>query len=230
MTWIFVALLAILAFLAICFLFKAPKGGREAVAAALLLGVAGYAAQGRPSEAGAPKPASEAQNPEMGQFFVEARARLRGEGIPTTNHWVIISDGLARNGHYLDAAQLLRGAIEDDPKDSEAWVALGNVLVAHAEGVLTAPALYAYRRAGEADPKAPAPPFFLGLGMAQSGRLEEARAIWAGLLERAPKDADWRAPLEQQLQRLDAFVASQSPATETVGSEGINPPSMTGPR
>jgi len=212
MTWVFVALLAILSFLAIVFLFKAPKGGREAVAAALMLGAAGYAAQGRPGEAGAPKEATDAQNPEAGQFFVEARARLRDQGIPTSNHWVIISDGLARNGHYADAAQLLRGAIEDDPKDSEAWLALGNVLVAHSEGVLTPPALYAYRRAVKADPKAPGPPYFLGLAMAQSGQLTQARALWADLLKTAPKDADWRVSVAQQLQRLDVFIASQSPS------------------
>ncbi|WP_334183621.1 tetratricopeptide repeat protein [Novosphingobium sp.] len=210
MTWIFVALLAILSFAAIVFLFKTPRGGREAVAAALMLGVAGYAAQGRPGEPGAPKPQAEAQNPEAGQFFVEARAKLSGGGIPTGNRWVVISDGLARNGHYSDAAQLLRGAIEDNPKDAEAWVALGNVLVAHAEGVLTPPALYAYRQAAKADPKAPGPPYFLGLAMAQSGQLDQARALWIDLLRKAPEDAEWRLPLAGQLQRLDAFISSQS--------------------
>ncbi len=210
MTWAFVTLLAILAFAAIVFLFKAPKGGREAVAAALMLGVAGYAAQGRPGEAGAPKAQAEAQNPAAGQFFVEARAKLNGDGIPTGNRWVVISDGLARNGHYSDAAQLLRGAIEDNPKDSEAWVALGNVLVAHAEGVLTPPALYAYRQAAKADPKAPGPPYFLGLAMAQSGQLEQARALWVDLVKKAPENAEWRLPVAQQLQRLDAFISSQS--------------------
>ncbi|WP_454796878.1 tetratricopeptide repeat protein [Novosphingobium lindaniclasticum] len=219
MTWVFVALLAIVSFVLIVFVFKAPRGGREAIAAALMLGIAGYAAQGRPGEPGAPKEAAEAQDTEAGEFFVEARGKLSREGIPTSNRWVVISDGLARNGHYIDAAGLLRGAIEDDPRNSEGWLALGNVLVAHSEGVLTPASLYAYRQAGAADPKAPGPPYFLGLAMAQSGKLPEARALWADLLEHAPADAGWRGPLAQQLQRLDAFIASQS--------SGQNPEDMS---
>ena len=232
MTWAFVVLLAILAFAAIIFLFKAPKGGREAVGAALMLGIAGYALQGRPDLAGAGKPAREAQNPELGQFLVEARTNLRPEGIPTGNRWLIISDGLARNGRYIDAAQLLRGAIEDNPGDSEAWLALGNVLLAHADGALTPPALYAYRRAVKADPKAPGPPYFLGLALAQSGDLTQARNMWTDLLENAPPKAPWRAPLTQQLRRLEGFMAGQAdrqtpPPAET-SSPSIRPPERAG--
>jgi len=236
MTWVLVALLAILAFAGIVVLFKVPKGGREIVAAALMLGLAGYAAQGRPGEAGAPKRALEGQDPAAGQFFVEARSMFREEGIPTGNRWLIISDGLARNGHYVDAAQLLRGAIEDNPRDSESWLALGNVLVAHSEGVLTAPALYAYRKAADADPKAPGPPYFLGLAMAQSSQLKQAREIWVDLVKKAPEDAEWRLPLAQQLQRLDAFMASQNAGGQDSGGqisgrvEGKNPQPMAAPR
>ncbi len=210
MTWVLVVLLAILSFAAVVFLFKVPKGGREAVAAALMLGIAGYALQGRPDLASAAKPGRDAQNPELGQFLVEARTNLRPEGIPTGNRWLIISDGLARNGRYIDAAQLLRGAIEDNPGDSEAWLALGNVLLAHADGALTPPALHAYRRAAKADPKAPGPHYFLGLALAQSGELTQARDMWADLLKKAPEKAPWRAPLAEQLRRLESFIAAQA--------------------
>lgn len=228
MTWAFVILLAILAFAAIIFLFKAPRGGREAVGAALMLGIAGYALQGRPDLAGAGKAAREAQNPELGQFLVDARTNLRPEGIPTGNRWLIISDGLARNGRYIDAAQLLRGAIEDDPGDSEAWLALGNVLLAHADGALTPPALYAYRRAVKADPKAPGPPYFLGLALAQSGDLAQARDMWTDLLEDAPPQAPWRAPLTQQLRRLEGFMAGQT-GRQTPPRAGVSKKSMQTP-
>ena len=50
-------------------------------------------------------------------------------------------------------------------------------------------------------------PESLGLAMAQSGRLAEARGLWAELLARSPADAPWRADLEQRLQKLDAFIA-----------------------
>ncbi|MEY4239135.1 MAG: hypothetical protein RL339_1736, partial [Pseudomonadota bacterium] len=80
----------------------------------------------------------------------------------------------------------------------------------HAEGNLTPAALYAYGRAAQADPAHPGPPFFLGLALAQSGKLAEARGLWAELLGRSPKDAPWRQDLAERLQRLDAFIAMQA--------------------
>ncbi|KHK91080.1 tetratricopeptide repeat protein [Novosphingobium malaysiense] len=212
MTWVFVIVLAVIAFGLIAFVFKAPRGTLEAVAAALLLGIAGYVTQGSPAMPGAPKAAAEPVSGDSGSL-VEARLKVTNKGIPPNNQWVVIADGLARNGRYADAAQVLRGATEKDPNNSEAWLAMANALVAHSEGVLTPAAIYAYRRAANSDPNSPGPPFFFGLALLQNGKVGEARSLWADLLERAPKDAAWRAPLAQQLQRLDAVLSNQVGAT-----------------
>lgn len=209
MTWVFVIALALLAFFLIVFVLKAPRGTREAVGAALLLGIAGYVIQGKPTQPGAPKETTEpiSANPAA---LVDARSKVTNSGIPPNNKWVVIADGLARNGEYADAAEVLRGAIEKDPENSEAWLAMGNALLAHSDGMLTPATLYAYRKAAKADPDNPGPPFFLGLALAQAGRFAEARALWADLLKRAPENAPWRAPLAQQLQRLDTLISSQT--------------------
>ncbi|WP_395327051.1 cytochrome C biosynthesis protein [Novosphingobium sp. BL-8H] len=228
MTWVFVIVLALIAFALVVFVFKAPKGGREAVAAALVLGIAGYAAQGSPAQPGAPKDAEQGRSGEMGEFFAQARATFSESGIPPSDRWVVIADGLARHGEYADAAEVLRGTVENEPAEpsndpdirayrSDAWLSLGNALVAHAEGQLTPAAAYAYRRAERSDPTAAGPPFFMGLALAQSGQLSEGRAIWAKLLARAPKDARWRPVLEQQIGRLDAFIATQGGAPAAPG-------------
>lgn len=141
--------------------------------------------------------------------MVDARSKVSDQTIPTLNRWVIIADGLARNGQYGDAAGVLLGAVNQDPVNSEAWLAMGNTLVAHADNTLTPASLYAYRRAVKADPKAPGPPFFLGLALAQQGRLIEARELWAGLVKRAPEDAPWREPIAVQVMRLDEAIAVQ---------------------
>ncbi|HKT85485.1 MAG TPA: tetratricopeptide repeat protein [Novosphingobium sp.] len=208
MTWALVVLLAIAAFIIIAFVLKAPKGGREAIAAALVLGIAGYAVQGSPGLSGAPKPPAE-EISRNASAMVDARGKVSDSSLPPSDRWVVIADGLARNGRYADAAEVLRGAVEANPGNSEAWLAMGNALAAHADGTLTPAALYAFRRAALTDPEAPGPPFFLGLAFAQSGRYAEARKLWADLLARAPKDAPWRAPLADQLSKLDAFVDAQ---------------------
>lgn len=208
MTWFLVVGLAIVLFAGLVLVAKIPRGGREAIGAALLLGLAGYGLQGAPSVAGAPKDAAVTRSKDS-VALVDARAKITNSSIPTLNRWVVTSDAFARNGDHAAAAEVLRAAIEEDPKSSEAWLAMANALVGHADGALTPAASYAYRRAILADPDAPGPPFFLGLALAQEGKLEETRRLWVGVLERAPDNATYLAPLFEQLKRLDLIIAAQ---------------------
>lgn len=208
MSWVLAFLLAVAAFLALAFLLKAPRKGWEAIGAALLFGIAGYGLQASPGVPGASKPPAQTISGDSAAL-VEARRSLGDKDAPLGNNWVVIADGMARNGRYADAASILLGAVEDDPHNGEAWLALANALVSHAEGTLSPASLYAFRRSAEAAPDHPGPPFFLGLALAQSGRFGEARALWARLLENSPPDAPWRADLESRLARLDEFIAGQ---------------------
>lgn len=212
MTWVLAFLLAAIAFCAMAFVFKAPRAGWEVIGAALLLGIAGYGLQATPGLPGAPKPPAESVAADRGAL-VEARQSLEGKGAPISgNRLLVIADGLARNGQYANAATLLLGAVEKEPNNGEAWLAMANALVSHADGRLSPASLYAFRKAAAADPDHPGPPFFLGLAMAQSGRFTEARALWAKLLDNTPPDAPWRADLESRLNRLDQFIAGQARA------------------
>lgn len=211
MGWGMVLGLALVSFGLITFMFKAPRKGWEAIGAALLLGIAGFATQARIDLAGAPKAAAESPQA-SGAALVQARKELAGQGQGTAvgaNQWMVIADAMTRNGQFGEAASIVAGAVERDPRNADAWLALGNDLVGHAEGALSPAALYAYRRAAAADHNHPGPPFFLGLALAANGRLAEGRAMWADLLARAPKDAPWRADLEQRVARLDAFIKDQ---------------------
>jgi cytochrome c-type biogenesis protein CcmH len=207
MTWVLVLLLAIGAFLVVTWLLKKPRSGRAAVGAALLAGIAGYAAQSHSSLPGSPTASREkvSGNPAA----VDARQKL-ASNPPGTDKWLVIADALARNGQYADAATVLRGATEKNPGNGDAWLAMANALVSHADGRLSPAAILAFRRAQDAAPGNPGPPFFFGLALAQAGRLQEARAIWADLLARSPQGAPWRADLLLRLQELDAFMARQA--------------------
>lgn len=214
MSWLWALLLAAVSLGLILWLLRrmgTPRTGWEAIAAALLLGIAGYGLQGSPGVPGAPKQAVEkiAGDP---QALVAARKSLDGQPVAPGSNWVVIADAFARQGQYANAASVLLGAVEKNPKDGDAWLAMANALVGHAEGTLSPAALYAYREAMQAAPDHPGPPFFLGMAMAQSGRFMEARGLWADLLQRSPPDAPWRADLEERLGRLDALIARQGQA------------------
>ena len=208
MIWLVAILLAAAAFVALLFLMKPPRKGWDIIGAALLLGIAGYGLQASPAQPGAPKTAVEVVSDDPAAL-VDSRRSLGGKDAPLGSNWVVIADGLARHGQYANAAGILKGAIKEDPGNGEAWLALANALVAHADGTLSPASLFAFRHAAEVGPGNPGPPFFLGLALAQSGRLAEGRALWARLLEDSPPDAPWRADLELRLGRLDEFIAQQ---------------------
>ena len=205
MIWLAIMGLVAIVMAVLIFVTRAPRSGWEALAAALVLGLAGYALQGRPYVPAAPHPPAERVDPNPAAQVAE-RQNLAG-GNPVSNQWMVIADAFMRQGEFADAATVVRGAIDKDPKNGEAWLALANALVGHAEGSLSPAALYAYRHAAEASPGEPGPPFFLGLALARSGKLDEARGLWAALLARSPRDAPWRPDLEKRLARLDQIIA-----------------------
>jgi cytochrome c-type biogenesis protein CcmH len=214
MTWVLILGLAALALLGAALVFRVPAGGGYALGAALMLGVFGYALQGHPDWPGSPTPPRQATRTADGANEVEARREM-SSASGLGNRWLVIADAMARNGDYGGAAEVLRGAVTKDPSDADAWLAMAMALVSHADRQLSPAALYAFRRAEAAAPENPGPPLFLGLALAQSGRLAEGRQVWADLLARSPEDAPWRAGLIERLAELDAFIADRDAAART---------------
>ena len=163
----------------------------KAVAAALLIGAAAYALQGRPATAGSP-----AQGAAGRQVLplTQARHAFFGKFSPE-EQWLLMSEAMGRSGNTEWAVGILQTAVRRYPTNAHLWVGLGNALVDHSRG-LTPPAELAYRRAMELQPGYPAAPFFYGLALARSGDREGAIAEWTRVLATAPPDASWR-PLVQ---------------------------------
>jgi cytochrome c-type biogenesis protein CcmH len=172
--------------------------------AALLLGAAGYAVQGHPGLAGAPR-SSEQGTPPIP--LTKLRHAFFGTFGPT-EHWLVISESYASRGQTEDAAKALSAAVHEHPGDPVLWVGLGNALTDHA-GTLTPASQLAFSRAAELAPGHPAPPFFLGLALVRSGDPQDGVALWKKILADAPADASWRPLVE------DAIRAVQAPQAAT---------------
>ncbi|HYD25680.1 MAG TPA: tetratricopeptide repeat protein [Croceibacterium sp.] len=210
MTWLLAIALALAAFAIGAFAFRIGRDGWSTFAAALALGLAGYALQASPAAPG--EPAAGAAGDEEGAWaLVEERKAMVGGTVQTPS--LVVADAMARRGQYENAAAILRGAVRDNPRDGEAWLALGNALVEHAGGALTEPALFAYRRASETDPAGVGPGYFLGLALIRQGQIVQARGVWAETLDSASAGAPGRAALEQRLARLDALLAGEGPVS-----------------
>jgi len=206
MSWVLAIALALVAFALGAFVFGVRRQGWTTFAAALALGLAGYALQASPGVPGAA--AGDAhQRDQVDWAFVDARKEMVASADRSASNQMIVADALARQGQYANAAAMLRDAVRQNPRDAEAWLALGNALVEHADGALTQPALLAYRRAAELDPASAGPGNFIGFALIRQGRLMEARQVWQSTLETAAKDAAGRAALEERLARLDEIIA-----------------------
>lgn len=169
----------------------------KAVAAALLIGAAGYALQGKPARPGSPAQGSAGRE---ALPLTAARHAFFGNFSPV-EHWLLLSEGMGRAGNTELAVGVLQTAVRRYPTEAHLWVGLGNALVDHSRG-LTPPAELAYRRAMELQPGYPAPLFFYGLALARSGDPQAAVAEWHKLLATAPPDASWRPLVEQGIAAL----------------------------
>lgn len=207
MTWIMAILLAVIAFATAVLLFRVGKALWTSLAAALAFGLVGYAVQASPDLPSAPKAATSASSGE--QFdIVAARREFIGDREQSRSNAIVTADAYAQRGRNIDAATILAGITSQNSQDFEAWVAQGNALVEHADGVLTAPALYAYRQAATLRPEHIAPGYFLGVSLVRQGRLMEARQVWRESLANAPEDATGRAGLEERLSRLEGMLGA----------------------
>ena len=227
--WIAIAILALAAFGVAMLLAGEGRQVWTLLASALVFALAGYAWQGRPGLPDEPRQANREISPTGDALIETRRAFYNAEGI-LPSRFVITADGFSRRGQHVDAAGLLRNGVDENPKDGEAWLALGNALTEHTQGRGTPPVVYAFERARQESPGNPAPDYFRGLIALRSGQLGEARDLWAKALDEATDDARGREYVAQQLQRLDGVISvlgerqgqpamPPSPATPPSGPE-----------
>lgn len=184
---------------------RMPKSTLELLGAALFLAVAGYAWQGSPGMIGKPTPPPADAHVPDSEFAVE-RTKLLGQ-FGADADILGAADAFHRQGLNLYAIGLIKGALERHPKSADLWVGLGNALVIHGSGMMSPAAQLAFERAAAIAPDHPGPPFFMGLAYAQAGQFDRAEQVWRGLLDRSPKDAPWRADVEQRLAEIQQMKA-----------------------
>ncbi|MGH6782415.1 MAG: tetratricopeptide repeat protein, partial [Sphingomonadaceae bacterium] len=194
MGWAIIVVMALAVGAALWKFGRLPRGTLELLGAALFLGLAGYAWQGSPTLAGSPTPPKTgAKQPDT------ATAEERAKMFPEVGGDAMVLQA-AQNLHDqgLDAYAIatLKAGLNKNPRSADLWVGLGNALVVYADGMMSPAAKLAFDRAGQIQPDHPGPPFFLGLAFAQAGQIDQAEAVWRGLLDRSPADAPWRADVE----------------------------------
>ena len=198
--WLIIAGLA-LAILAALWRFAGfDRAMLQCVAAALLLGMAGYAWQGRPALAGKPVPPPVRQSLPDSEF-AKARGAILGR-FDDVARWLTIAEVYQRSGDTQSGVGVIKAGLRAHPDDADLWVGLGNALVLHGDGMMNPAAELAFQRAARLAPAHPGPKFFFGLALAQGGRFDQAERVWRDLLARAPGDAEWRPMVEERVRAI----------------------------
>ena len=180
-----------------------------AIAAAVVLGLAGYAWQGSPEQAASPAQPITAKL-KAAEALLQMRADMdTGYGIG--KQWLITADSYARSGKYDYSAAFIQAGLRQYPKNGDLWAGLGVVLLLAGDGQMSPPAKMAFANARKFAPRNPAPDYFDGLVELFEGRPAKTVEIWQRVADDAPENAVWRPKLESQLGGLKTMLQSVQP-------------------
>lgn len=165
--------------------------------AALMLGGAGYALQGRP---GLPGVAREGSAGRPALPLTEPRQAMLGT-FTAAERFLLISDSFARRGNLKEALGSVRAGLKAYPNNLALKIGYANALVDYA-GSVTPAAQLAYEQARAAAPNHPAPYFFEGLALARAGDRDGGLKLLQQSLARTPRNASYRQMIEEGVQVL----------------------------
>lgn len=168
--------------------------------AALMLGAAGYAWQGRPGLTASPAQPS-AQRVAIPAAMVSLREQLLGKYTADAAYFVL-AEGMLRVGDRDSAARVMLGGVNALPKSFILWTGLGSMLAERDRQVSPA-SLLAFRQAARLAPEHPAPLFYLGLAYARSGDPARAIRLWRRAIALSPERSTYRRDMAALLALLE---------------------------
>lgn len=214
--WVALALLAFASLAIIAWIVRKSKGLWQVAAAALLLGMTGYALQGRPALPSAPAKSVSAKEDAAVQL-VDMRADM-DQSFGPAKRWLITADSFAKQGDYKLSASYIQAGLRQNARDPDLWSALGLQLMLASDGQMSPPAQLAFDKAREIRPNYPAPYYFAGLARLFGGDLNGAILLWEKTLSLATPKAKWKPQLESQLQAAKALQAQAANVTPPLNS------------
>lgn len=202
MGWLILVLMAALVLAGLIFIGRLPRRTFEMVAAALMLGAAGYAWQGHPGLAGSPQqPESIAAMSRATDALLTIRSKMDRSFGPAKS-WLVTADGLARAGDHRSAAAFLQAGLRKLPEDADLWTALGVEMMLVGQGQTSPSAELAFEKARLYNPRHPGPDYFSGLAALGKGDADATERLWINALTKAGQNAEWAGPIAAQLGAL----------------------------
>ena len=204
MGWLTLAILTLAAFGALV-LLRVPRLLWTMVGAALMLGAAGYAWQGRPTLA-AQYAKADTTDAESLDGLIQLRTQMFGR-YGADGAYLTAADAMARSGSPRYEVQTILGGIKGAPRSAMLWTALGDALSRHDRGQLSAPARFAFDQAIRLAPREPGPRFFLGTAQVRATDFLAAERSWRQALALTAPTASYRGDIVERLSLLTTLRA-----------------------
>lgn len=198
--WVILALLSVASLGAVIAIGKSPRVMWQVAGAAILLGMSGYALQGRPFVKASPAVASDTER-DLGQALVLMRANM-DQSFGAAKRWLVTADSFSRVGDHQLSAAYIQSGLRENPRNADLWSALGVQLMLASDGRMSTPAKLAFDKVRMFDARHPAPDYFGGMADLLAGNVPAAMQKWQTALALATPKAKWRAQVELQLERL----------------------------
>jgi cytochrome c-type biogenesis protein CcmH len=147
-------------------------------------------------------------NRDLDALIVKVEAHL-AQNPSDPQGWRALAPAYRALGRYEEAARAYARALEMGRPDAALYADMGEALAMGAQGLVTREASEAFDQALKLDANNPKARYYRGLASLQDGKPEEALHTWQAMLADAPRDAPWRALVEQEIARLGGAEQSR---------------------
>lgn len=154
--------------------------------------------------------ANSPQNSSVDELIARAEAHL-ARNPNDARGWDVLAPIYLRIGRGADAVNAYRSAIRLEGENFQRILGLGEALIGVSGGPVTAEAEGLFEKAATLEPDDIRPQYYLAQGEMQDGNADGAVKRLQTVLDKAPKDAPWRAQVEQTIARIRG-TAPQAPA------------------
>lgn len=170
-----------------------------------------FGAPDTPSMPLAARLANSPQNSSVDELIARAESHL-AQNPNDARGWDVLAPIYLRIGRGADSVNAYRSAIRLEGENFTRILGLGEAMIAVSGGPITAEAEGLFEKAAALEPNDIRPQYYLAQGEMQDGNADSAITRLQTFLDKAPKDAPWRAQVEQTIARIRGSLAPSAPA------------------